>query len=810
MAERTNIEELERRLREAELRAETSEAARLEAEQRVETSEAARLEAEQRVETSEAARLEAEQRAETSEEQTRATTLEEYIAACHSLVFSKFKVESDKSLTTRGSITNPRNKLCPTSLEPWPDFIEQQRLASGLLYYVLPAELRLFESRNFLSGLGDRISLRSIASEKDLEYFLHNSVEDPVRAIFHQLKEIGHVQSVYEIGGGIIFENHPSAISDVAEEVVDRENSSPPRTPDQGRRSDQLRPDQICVYRWDDGQSARRIMIYVCEYKAPHKLTATHLRVGLRPMNVYEEVVNRKTIPTSADPEGRFQYHAERLAAAAISQTYHYMIEGGLDYGLLTTGETIVFLKIDWRHPETLYYHLAEPGPEVSAHANHFHSCTAIGQYLAFTLVALGRLGQRRQHGQEERRLVIPRLKTWAEDFESTLRSIPASERSAPSGSSDYEPTTYEYFDRSPYLFRHDRLVADEEDLPRQQPARPGSPESSEDESGLGRNLPYTPSPAERRDGSRGQGTRRSQRIQAQRTQGVAPEETREHARQYCTQRCLVGLVRGDILDSSCPNVTLHKRWMHPARVGSPCHHPISHSKWLQLLKKQLEDSLDEGVTPLGEGGSRGALFQVTLLSYGYTFISKGTVRVFIKDLQHEAAVYERLKAVQGINVPVFLGTVDLQSMNKIYYYDHRVYIVHLTFLSWGGYKLDDLDNVKVTGKRLRDGALRSLQSMHRQGVVHRDVRVANMLFNPETNDVMIIDFERSSLRQPPRRALSQVVPNKRAWDHEPNTERKGRDRVDGRHKDGRGPSQDISMARSIFLESEKVSNRLL
>ncbi|QPH18869.1 hypothetical protein C2857_003981 [Epichloe festucae Fl1] len=429
-------------------------------------------EAEQRAETAEAALLEERQRAEASEEQTRATTLEEYIAACHHLVFSKFGVESDKSLTSRGSITNPRNKLCPTNLEPWPDFIEQQRLASGLLFSVLPAELRLFESRNFLSGLGDRISRRPIANEKDLEYFLHNSVEDPIRAIFHQLKEIGDVRGVYEIGGGIIFENHPNAISDVTEEVVDHEISSPPRTPDQRRRSDQLRPDQICVYRSDDGQSEIRIMIYVCEYKAPHKLSPTHLRVGLRPMNVYEEVVNRKTIPTSADPEGRFQYHAERLTAAVISQTYHYMIEGGLDYGLLTTGETIVFLKIDWRHPETLYYHLAEPGPEVSAHANHFHSCTAIGQYLAFTLVSMGRLGQRRQHSQEERRLVIPRLKTWAEDFESTLRSIPANERSAPSGSSShYEPTTYEDFDRSPYLLRFDRRVANEEDLPRQQPS---------------------------------------------------------------------------------------------------------------------------------------------------------------------------------------------------------------------------------------------------------------------------------------------------------------------------------------------------
>lgn len=55
------------------------------------------------------------------------------------------------------------------------------------------------------------------------------------------------------------------------------------------------------------------------------------------------------------------------------------MIESGLEYGLLTTGEAIVFLKVDWDEPETLYYHLAEPGPEVSAHPNNLQICTAVG-----------------------------------------------------------------------------------------------------------------------------------------------------------------------------------------------------------------------------------------------------------------------------------------------------------------------------------------------------------------------------------------------------------------------------------------------
>ncbi|OAA71711.1 Protein kinase-like domain protein [Akanthomyces lecanii RCEF 1005] len=725
MADSRRIEELEKLLQEAELRAEKEK-----------------------------------RRADASEEQTSATTLYEYIAACHHLVSSKFVVERDRALTSKGSITNPRHKLCPTNLRPWPNFIEQQRIASGALHDAFPERARLFETRNFLSGLGDRISRRPIANEKGLEYFLHNSVEDPVRSILHQLKEVEQIRNVYDMGGGIVFENHPSAISDIAEEVVEQDNLSLPRTPHHGRASNQLRPDQICVYRSDDTASARRNMVYVCEYKAPHKLTAPHLRVGLRPMNIYKEVVNRKTIPTSADPDGRFQYHAERLAAAAISQTYHYMMEGGLEYGLLTTGETIVFLKVDWQEPSTLYYHLAEPGPEVSAHPNNFYSCTAVGQYLAFTLLALGQPGQRQEHGQEERRLAIMGLKTWAEDFESTLRSIPASDRLAP-GDSNYEPTTYRGTNRSPYPFRFDRKPVTYDDEPDVQLVRTHSPESSDDE--IGRRPPETPSPAERRAGGGAHGSRRSRRIQAQQSSGSVSRSRAGQATRYCTQKCLMGLVKGTFLDMSCPNLGLHSSSLdHIDTRLTSRRHPLSHAKWLQLLTQQLEDSLDNGLTPLGEVGSRGALFRVSLIAYGYVFICKGTVRAFIKDLQHETAVYQRLRPLQGVSVPVSLGSIDLRPMNKIYYYDHRVYIVYMWFMSWGGYKLDHLDLADHVGAKLAAKTLQSLHTIHQAGVVHKDVRRSNMLFNPETNRVMIIDFERSLLVQAPRRALGQIVPNKR------------------------------------------------
>lgn len=725
-------------------------------------------EAEQRAET-------AEQRAETAEKQIQLTTLDEYITACHSLVSSKFKVELNKALTSKGAITNPRDKWCPTYLRPWPDFIQQQRVAFGTLYNAFPADNRVFENRTFLAGLGERISKRKIADEKSLEYFLHNSVEDPVKFIIDQMKEVEEVHKAFHLGNGIVFENHPHAISDVDEEVLEREAmeapSTPPSVPSQQLDLNQLRPDQICVYRSDKEDPTKRTMIYISEYKPPHKLTAPHLRLGLRPMNIHQDVVNRKTIPTSVDADARFQYHADRLTAAAITQTYHYMIEGGLEYGLLTTGEAIVFLKIDWQEPGTLLYHLAEPDAEVLAHPSYFHLCTAVGQYLAFSLMAIGLPGEGRWHDQDERWEAMENLKTWAEDFNSALRSIPENERRAPDSSPGFKPNSYSDFDRSPYFIRRRRQRVGDDVVTEQ--AQRDLGESSDDEPR--RHMPDTPSPAERRKhegGSEGQGSqgpRRSQRILAQRPRGGREGQgggrrNGEQDRPYCTQKCLLGLVNGGSLDPGCPNMVSHMKKSEDQRSSSrTCtRHTIDHTEFLDLLWDQLQRSLDDGITPLGQGGARGVLFKVTLLVYGYTFVSKGTIRVFTKDLEHEAAVYKRLQPVQGMHVPVFLGCIDLRAMNRIYYYDHRVYVVFMMFMSWGGDKLEPTLIVGAAEDRLQGEAMRSLSVLHQLGVVHKDVRWENMLSNGETNGVMMIDFERALLVKSPCRPLARVGPNKR------------------------------------------------
>lgn len=318
-----------------------------------------------------------------------------------------------------------------------------------------------------------------------------------MRAIVDELKVYEALGGEFRFGNGIVFENYPHAISETADEVAQQEApSTPPSTPGRNLNLNQLRPDQICVYRFEDAASEQRIMLYVSEYKPPHKLTAPHLRLGPRSMNIREEVVNRKTIPTAIGPEGQFKYHAEKLTASAITQTYHYMIEGGLEYGLLTTGELIVFLKVDWSEPGTLLYHVTEPAAEVAASPNHHHLCTSVGQYLAFTLMALGGPGENRLHGQDERRAVSAVSRQRCGQFRRTSARRRQVRR-------HMSPLSREGIDRSPYVPpRRSRRVRSQFCDPKE--GSEGRGESSDDDTPEG---PDSTSPADRRTSRGKQGT---------------------------------------------------------------------------------------------------------------------------------------------------------------------------------------------------------------------------------------------------------------------------------------------------------------
>lgn len=179
-------------------------------------------------------------RADQEATQTRPTTPDEYVEACHTLVYTKLRVETNKALRTIGTIPAPHNKFFPRHAQPWTDFHEQQ---SGILSHVYehipPQSARLFDHRAFLEILGKRVSEAAIANESMLAKFLHDCVEEPVRRIIHELSQSESFQSKLNIGHGITFENRLKALNDSAPEVTDRQRRQPsspmPEQPAQGR-----------------------------------------------------------------------------------------------------------------------------------------------------------------------------------------------------------------------------------------------------------------------------------------------------------------------------------------------------------------------------------------------------------------------------------------------------------------------------------------------------------------------------------------------------------------------------------------------
>jgi hypothetical protein len=124
--------------------------------------------------------------------------------------------------------------------------------------------------------------------------------------------------------------------------------------------------------------------------------------------------------------------------------------------------------------------------------------------------------------------------------------------------------------------------------------------------------------------------------------------------RQYCTQACLLGLAGRRPLDGACPNISTHRA------IGAGNHHGLDQKTLAQLMLCQLAQDPDNGCEPLGKQGARGALFKLTLDTYGYTFVAKGTVRAFKANLKHEGVVYQHLNELQGELVPDYLGNISL------------------------------------------------------------------------------------------------------------------------------------------------------
>jgi hypothetical protein len=685
-------------------------------------------------------REQAEKREEQQRQLNQGTTFGEFIRHCHDLFSRPLKVAA-KSVSTAGTIPQPIGKLCPTRLIPWEDCPTQQReVYKSVCHHLHPVEegpLRLFSNFLALKDRGRHVTLWVVSSEQGVENYEKNAVEGFVYDIIAKLCKLPLAKEEFGLGDGIWFDNHSNGLIDV--ETSDSAMN-------QKSKSNRPRPDQFCIHRLDGENNS---VLTTVEYKPPHKLTVEDLRVGLRPMELWEEVANRNTIPTTDDVEKK-QYDAELQVCSAIVQEYHVMIHEGLEYSYLTNGLARVLLYVPYDKPDTLYYYLCEPNTEVDwqDEQSFREPTTSIARVLCLCLMSF----RSRQRDQLWRNKAISQLKTWKSHFDHTREEAPEDLLASEHRHSTPETTSSEYqrssspldspTAKSSRVATRSRAGCAPEDTISHMQAE--SSESDSNEAGPGRKRGFsqvTSSPPVRRlprntdGGNQGSGRQR------------------KHTAQFCTQRCMIGLQQGADLDQNCPNVKLHKHGQNDTR------HPVTANLLVQMLKRQLDENLDQNCTPFGVCGARGAPFKLTCSTYGYTVVGKGTSIQLWNIVSREANIYQALRPLHGSAVPVFLGTINLA---QIYFLHGAGQIRHMLVMAWGG---ECIANLKQEGEQealFEREIARSRKAIRNLGVTHGDLRPENMLWSAELGRVLIIDFDCSSLdrRPKPKRLQSLKRPS--------------------------------------------------
>ncbi|KAK1722210.1 hypothetical protein BDP67DRAFT_390133, partial [Colletotrichum lupini] len=133
------------------------------------------------------------------------TLLNKYIATYYSLVFINFVIKIDRRLTSKGFIINLYNNI-----------------VFSTFYDTFFINKHYFETPLFFFKLGSRIVKRKIINKKALEYFLYNSVKDPIKVILNELRKVEEVKTMSNLSNRIVFKNYLYTLSNVAPEVVER------------------------------------------------------------------------------------------------------------------------------------------------------------------------------------------------------------------------------------------------------------------------------------------------------------------------------------------------------------------------------------------------------------------------------------------------------------------------------------------------------------------------------------------------------------------------------------------------------------
>lgn len=106
--------------------------------------------------------------------------------------------------------------------------------------------------------------------------------------------------------------------------------------------------------------------------------------------------------------------------------------------------------------------------------------------------------------------------------------------------------------------------------------------------------------------------------------------------------------------------------------------------------------------------------------------------------------------------MPVHLGLVDVAG-GVGYFLPGGARVVHMMLMSWCGEPVGNFQSANLAAKM--EG---SANAVWNEGVVHGDLRQANMLWNEERQRVRIVDFGQATFRAPPRHKQLSILSSRK------------------------------------------------
>ncbi|KAL7916296.1 hypothetical protein GGI35DRAFT_31441 [Trichoderma velutinum] len=645
------------------------------------------------------------------EEDGELQNLRQYLSSCHNMNQAAQSLTGG-SCCSQATTLEPEGKLYPEKIVSSPDFMDKQMevwkvvLAddnSALLQKMFPSMEQVHD---------EYFSMEPINGELTLCVFERLGVSKAVMNLLHGVLDDEALSKAVGLSGDITYGPLDAADDSSVEDDVPG-----------------FQPHcSFCVY--SNTECDRPFPVVGIEYRPSDLPMVQEITTAL-----VEDIVPERDIIGREDETYTFVSGSKQIVTATITQLFDRMVKSGVPYGYIYTGEAIIFLEIH-DDPSIVHYYVSIPDNDVSDEDESTLRYSAVGQIFAFMIRAM-QAGPRSAQWHDK----TANLDIWKSSCSEALLNMP-SYLSAPGSSratscgdgvmndvdtedeqvgeenennNQGEENEYEEYDDYYLDIEEDMYVVVDINLEWGQDGEL-VPMRDEDQQ-------YARQQGE--EGFVDDGKHAYWIVDDQ----IIVSDIRQ--RQYCTQECLLGLSNGSPLDRACPN------------VGKHGDEHIDNIEFLRLVQNQLARTrhVSGCCVSLDLKGSLGAMFKVMIPSHGYTFVAKGVQEENVPRLLREGDTYTRLREIQGGCVPVYLGIVQLEATFE---HDSTAYS-HFMLLSWAGRPVEKLKESPATYGFV-NSTRRAYTELHNAGLIHNDAELRNMLYNPQLDRIMLVDFERASI----------------------------------------------------------------